>query len=338
MRVFEVRDSFGLAHLRPAERPQPSPGFGQVLLRVEAISLNYRDLMMVDGRYNPRQPLPLIPCSDGVGTVEAVGEGVNRCRKGDRVAALFSQGWIAGRPQRSVVRKTLGGPLDGTLCEWIVLDQEGVSPVPESWSAVEAATLPCAGLTAWSALFTLGNLQPGETVLVQGTGGVALLALQLAQLAGAQVICTSSSEEKLRRVEDLGAWRTINYLREPLWGKAAKAMTGGHGVDLLIEVGGAGTLEQSCAAMAMGGTIASIGVLAGNAASLQMTSIFMQQIRLQGVLVGSRAGFEALTRALGTSTIRPVIDRVFPFDEAREAFAYLASGSHFGKICIELDP
>jgi len=334
MRVFELQGSFGLDHLMLTERPQPQPGQGQVLLRLSRVALNYRDVMMVDGRYNPKQRLPLVPCSDGVGTIEAVGPGVERVAVGDRVAPMFAPRWTGGEPTREKVRRTLGGPLDGTLGEYMLIDAEGVSKVPDFLSDAEAATLPCAALTAWSAL-TLGGVKAGDVVLVQGTGGVALFALQFAQILGARVIATSSSFDKLRRVSEMGVWETINYVAIPDWGAVAKEMTGGLGVDHVIDIGGS-TLEQALRAVRIGGTISSIGVLGAGEVKLRLASIFMQQVRLQGVLVGSRDGFEAMCRAIEAHQVQPVVDRVFPFEEAREAFVYVAAAQHFGKICIEV--
>lgn len=336
MKVFEIRDGFGLDHLWAGERDAPTPGPGQVLLGMRAASLNYRDYLMINGLYNPRQPLPLIPCSDGIGRVEAVGEGVDRVAVGDRVATLFAQGWLGGAPRREWIRSTLGGPLDGVLSEQMVLDQDGVAPVPDYLSDTEAATLPCAALTAWSALVTQGSVTAGQTVLVQGTGGVSLFALQIALALGARVIVTSSKDEKLGRALDMGAWKGINYVDDPDWGKTAKKLTGGEGVDHVVDVGGAGTLAQSTHAVRVGGTISLIGVLGGVETKLALTPILMQNVRVQGILVGSREGFEAMGRAFEVHQIRPRIDRVFPFDEAREAVVYLAAGRHFGKICVEI--
>lgn len=336
MKVFEIQGSFGLDHLRLTERPEPEPGPGQVLLGLRAASLNYRDLMMVRGLYNPRQPLPLVPGSDGVGVVEAVGPGVDRVAVGDRVATLLCQRWTGGEPSHERLRSTLGGPLDGTLAERMVLPQDGVAHVPEHLSDAEAATLPCAALTAWSALVTQGRLRPGEIVLVQGTGGVSIFALQLAQLAGARVIVTSSRDDKLERAHELGAWAGINYRTTPEWGKAARKLTGGRGVDHVVEVGGAGTLAESLKAIRIGGTISLIGVLAGGVSELSVVPVFMQGVRLQGILVGSRDGFEAMSRAIAQHELRPIVDRVFPFAETREAFAHLESGQHFGKVAIDL--
>jgi len=336
MRVFEIRDAFGLDRLVAAERPTPEPGPGQVLLEMKAASLNYRDVLTVAGKYNPRQPLPLIPCSDGVGVVAAVGDGVSRVRAGDRVATLFSQKWWGGRPEYDKIRSTLGGPLDGTLAEYMALDENGVVKVPEHLSNVEAATLPCAAVTAWSALATQGDVGPGDTVLVQGTGGVSLFALQLARILGARVIATSSSDEKLERVRELGAWAVVNYVDEPEWGKKARELTGGVGVDHVVEVGGGGTIAQSLKAIRIGGQISVIGNLAGGSTELSLIPILMQNVRLQGIIVGSREGFEAMNRAIAQHELRPVVDRVFPFAETPEAFRYVAAGKHFGKVCIEI--
>ncbi len=334
MKVFEIQDAFGLDHLSLTERPTPSPGPGQVLVRMGAASLNYRDLLMVRGHYNPRQPLPLVPCSDGAGTVVAVGEGVTRVQEGDRVATVFAQTWISGEPAPDKLRSTLGGPLDGTLAEFMVLDAEGVVSVPEALSDEEAATLPCAALTAWSALVTQGEVKAGDTVLVQGTGGVSIFALQFALLLGAQVIVTSSRDEKLERARQLGAHETINYRSEVEWGTKVLDLTGGRGVDHVVEVGGAGTLEQSLKAVRFGGTLSVIGVLSGVSSSLNILPILMKNVRLQGILVGHREGFEAMNRAIAVNRLRPVVDRVFPLDEAPQALELMAQGGHFGKICL----
>jgi len=334
MRVVEVADAFGLENLRLAERPEPSPGPGEVLLRMRAASLNFRDVLTVEGNYNRKQKLPLIPCSDGVGEVAAVGDGVSRVAVGDRVCPIFAQRWIAGEPTRERLRSTLGGPLDGTLGERMVLSEEGVVRVPEYLSDEEAATLPCAAVTAWSALVTEGGVTAGDVVLVQGTGGVSIFALQLARLLGARVIVTSSSDEKLARAKELGAEAGINYREVPEWGERAKELTGGVGVDHVIEVGGAGTLVQSLRAVRMGGRISLIGVLAGGKVDLSLALVFMQRIRLQGILVGHRESFEAMNRALAAHRLRPVIDRTFPFKDARAAFEHLAAGRHLGKICL----
>jgi NADPH:quinone reductase-like Zn-dependent oxidoreductase len=334
MRVVELQERFGLESLRLAERPKPEPGPGQLLLRMRAASLNYRDLLMVRGDYNPRQPLPLIPCSDGVGEVVETGDGVTRVEAGDRVAPIFAQAWISGEPTRAMQRSTLGGPLDGTLSEFIVLDQAGVVRVPEHLGDEAAPTLPCAAATAWSALITLGSLRAGETVLIQGTGGVSIFALQFAVLAGARAIVTSSSDEKLERARQLGAWETVNYRKTEEWGKQAMRLTGGRGVDHVVEVGGANTLAQSLIAVRVGGRISLIGVLSGVASELNVIPILMQQVRIQGVLVGHRDGFEEMNRAIAAHRLEPVVDRVFELEQTRQALEYLAAGRHLGKVCI----
>ena len=334
MKVFEIQGEFGLDNLRPAERPDPTPGPGEVLLRMGAASLNYRDIMTVGGTYNPRQPLPLVPCSDGAGEIVAVGDGVSSLQIGDRVATLFSQGWMAGEPTVEEVRATLGGPLDGALSELMVLPAKGVIGVPDHLTDTEAATLPCAALTAWSALVEQGDVTAGDTVLVQGTGGVSIFALQLARLLGAQVIVTSSNDDKLTRARDLGAWKTINYLDDPGWGKTARAFTGGRGVDHVVEVGGAATLEQSLRAIRVGGTVSVIGVLSGVSTTISVVGILMQQVRLQGIMVGSKEGFGRMNRAIAHHELQPVVDRVFPFSETPAAFDYMTAGKHLGKVCI----
>lgn len=337
MRVLELQNSFGIENLAVTERPDPRPGRGQILVKMHAVSLNYRDLMTVSGHYNPKQPLPLIPCSDGAGAVVAVGEGVTRLHAGDRVATCFSQTWQAGPASHEKVRGTLGGPLDGTLTERMVLPENGVVKTPSHLTDAEASCLPCAGLTAWSALATLGDVGAGDTVLVQGTGGVSIFALQLATLLGARTIVTSSSDEKLARARALGAWETINYRETPRWGKAARALTAGRGVDHIVEVGGAGTLGESLDAVRIGGTISVIGVLSGVATELSVIPILMKQVRLQGLMVGHREGFEAMNRAVAAHEMRPVVDSVVPFDQAPDAFRHMAAGRHFGKIVITME-
>ena len=336
MKVLEIRERFGLDQLLEGERPDPEAGPGQVLLRMHAASLNYRDLLTVQGQYNPKQPLPLIPCSDGVGEVVAVGPGVERVGLGDLVTPLFAQRWIAGAPTQDGLRSTLGGPPDGTLAEQMVVDAESVVRAPSHLTHEEAATLPCAALTAWSALVSLGGVKTGDIVLVQGTGGVSIFALQFALLLGARVIVTSSNDAKLERVRALGAWETINYRTQPDWGREVKKLCGGVGVDLIVEVGGALTLPQSLVAIRPGGTIALIGVLSGRTGDLNLAPILMQQVRVQGVFVGNRERFEAMNRAIELHQLRPAVSRVFHWEEARPAFEHLASGEHFGKICIRI--
>jgi NADPH:quinone reductase-like Zn-dependent oxidoreductase len=334
MQAYEIRGGFGLSNLVCGERPDPRPGPGEILLAMRAASLNYRDLLTVEGKYNPNQPLPLIPGSDGVGEVIEVGEGVTRFQVGDRAVPLFAQRWLGGEPTRERLRATLGGPLDGTLAERMVVSQESAVPPPAHLSDEEAAALPCAVLTAWSAVMIEGRIAAGDTVVVQGTGGVALSALQFATLTGARVIVTSSSDEKLARARELGAWEAINYRATPEWGRRVKELTGGRGADLVVEVGGAETLAQSLAALRFGGTIVLVGNLTGGVTQFNIIPVFMQRVRLQGILVGDRDAFDAMNRALAAHHLRPVIDRTFPWQEARQAFAHLASGRHFGKVCV----
>ena len=336
MRVVELCGAFGTENLCLADRPRPEPDAGQVLLSMRAASLNFRDLLTVRGQYNPRQPLPLIPCSDGVGEVVATGRGVSQVEVGDRVSPIFAQDWLSGQPTRSALASTLGGPLDGTLAELMVLSEQGVVRVPEHLTDEEAASLPCAALTAWSALVTQGSLKAGDTVLVQGTGGVSIFALQFANLLGARVIVTSSSDEKLARARKLGAWETINYRTVPEWGKRALELTGGNGVDVVVEVGGAGTLARSLQAVRFGGQISLIGILAGASAELSVIPILMRGVRVQGILVGHRDGFEAMNGAIAEHRLRPVVDRVFPLEQVRDALEHMADGKHFGKICLRL--
>jgi NADPH:quinone reductase-like Zn-dependent oxidoreductase len=335
MKAWEIRE-FGIDALALAERPEPRPGPGEVLLKMRAASLNYRDLMVVKGAYNPRLRMPLVPLSDGVGEVVEVGEGVTRVKGGDRVAGAFFQGWADGELTEDKARTALGGAVDGVLAEYVILHQEGVVPIPEHLSEEAAATLPCAAVTAWNALITQGGLRPGETVLIQGTGGVSLFALQFARLAGARVIATSSSDEKLERARELGADEGINYRTTPDWDERARELTGGRGVDHVVEVGGAGTLGKSLRAVRMGGRISMIGVLSGGG-EVNPVPILMKSIRVQGIYVGSRAMFEAMNGAMALHHLRPVMDRVFPFSEARDALRYMESAAHFGKICLRFD-
>lgn len=334
MKAVELRDTFGTDSLAVVDRPDPRPGHGQAVLKMWAFSLNYRDLLVVKGQYNPKLRLPLVPLSDGVGEVVAVGDGVTRVKVGDRVAGLFMQRWLAGELTDAKARSSLGGGgMDGVLAEYVALDQEGVVAVPAHLTDEEAATLPCAALTAWHALIAEGRLKPGDTVLTQGTGGVSLFAVQFARLAGARVLATSSSDAKLERVGRLGAADGINYKTTPDWEEKVRDLTGGAGVDHVVEVGGAGTLGKSLRAVRTGGTISLIGVLTGGG-QVNPMPILMKNVRVQGIYVGSREMFEAMNRAVARNELRPVVDRVFPMAEIKEALRYLESGSHFGKVCL----
>jgi NADPH:quinone reductase-like Zn-dependent oxidoreductase len=335
LKAIVIQGSFGLDSLATVDLPDPTPGPGQIVVRMRAASLNYRDLMIVRGTYNPRQPLPLVPLSDGAGEVVEVGAGVTRVKKGDRVCPIFTQGWIEGTYDAEKLKTTLGSPLPGVLSELFLASEQSVVKIPAHLSDQEAATLPCAAVTAWNALFDLGRLQPGETVLVQGTGGVSIFALQFARAAGARVIVTSSSDEKLERARGLGAWETINYRTQRDWDKRALELTDGVGVDHVIEVGGADTFARSLRAVRMAGMVSVIGILSGVSQDINLLPILMKGLRLQGLMVGSRAMFEAMNRAIEANALRPVIDRVFPFAEAKQALAHMESGAHFGKIVIE---
>lgn len=339
MRAIQIEGGFGLDALKAVELPDPTPGPGQVLVRVHAASVNYRDLLMVEGMYNARQPLPLIPLSDGAGEVVAVGEGVRHRRVGDRVAGTFVQDWLGGAFQmRFWAESCLGGPLPGMLREYAVLPENGVVPIPDSLTYSEAATLPCAAVTAWHALVSVGQIRAGESVLVQGTGGVSLFALQFARIHGARVIATSSSDEKLARVADMGASDGINYRTTPDWEVAVKSLTGGIGVDHVVEVGGEGTLARSLKAVRPGGQVHLIGSLTRGESSalLDPAPILTRSLQLRGIRVGSREMFEEMNRAIAVNGLHPVVDRVFPMDEVRQALEYLRRGAHFGKVVIRL--
>ncbi|MBL8152441.1 MAG: NAD(P)-dependent alcohol dehydrogenase [Blastocatellia bacterium] len=336
MKVIEIQEKFGIDSLKIAEREEPTPSHGNIVVKVKATSLNYRDLLTVQGLYNPKQKLPLIPLSDGVGEVVAIGEGVSRVKVGDRVAGIFAQKWVSGNPTKAKMVTTLGGPLDGMLAEYALLHEDGVVHVPEHLTDEEAATLPCAAVTAWSALVTYGQLKAGETVLVQGTGGVSIFALQFAKLMGAKVIVTSSSDEKLQKAKELGADELINYHSTPSWEKRVREITGGEGVDHIVEVGGAGTFDRSLKSIKFAGQISVIGILSGLATEVNLIPILMQNVRIQGIIVGSRETFEDMNRAVSVNKLKPVIDKVFSFGETKEAFNYMASAGHFGKIVIKL--
>lgn len=322
-------------NLTLTERPEPEPGPGQVLLKMLAASLNYRDLLVPRRGYGRQTgTLPLIPVSDGVGEVVARGEGVKRVDIGDRVCPLMIQSWISGAPTKGRLASTLGGPLDGVMAEYFLVDEQRVVKVPGHLGNEEAATLPCAALTAWSAIVTDGAVTAGSRVLVQGTGGVSLFALQFAQLHGAEVIVTSGSDEKLSQAMELGASEGINYRTTPDWGRVVKEKAANLGVDLIVEVGGRRTLPESLRAVRAGGTICLIGVLSGADMAISLGPIVTRKLRLQGITVGSRDGMEAMLRAISLHNLKPVVDRVFAFEDFREGLDYLARAAHFGKVCI----
>ena len=331
MKLYEFRETKGIDSLMPVEREVPKAGPGQALIRVHAVSLNYRDLLIAQGRYMRGLKLPLIPLSDGAGEVVETGSDMTRVKRGDRVAGIFMQNWLSGEVSAQGSRAALGGSIDGMLAEYVVLPEDGVVHIPSHLSYEEAATLPCAAVTAWNAL-TTWTLKPGISVLVQGTGGVSIFALQLARLAGARVIVTSSSDEKLQKAKGLGASDLINYRSTPDWDQRAVEMTNGIGVDHVIEVGGGGTLARSMNAVRVGGRISLIGLLTGAEGAVNPMPVLGKQIHLQGIFVGSRDMFEAMNRAITFHQLRPVVGRVFAFDEARDALRYMESGKHFGKV------
>ena len=335
MRVFQIEGDWGMDHLELSTRPEPKAGPGQVVVKMGASSLNYRDLVVPNKGYGSHTgTLPLIPISDGAGTVTEVGPGVRRVAVGDRVCPTFFQNWISGEPDLERLTRSLGGPVDGTMADYMCLSEEGVAKVPAHLSDIEAATLPCAALTAWSALVTSGNTRPGDRVLVQGCGGVALFAVAFAKMLGAHVTVISSSDERIARVKQLGADAGINYRSTPEWAKATRDITGGRGYDLILELGGEKTLPQSLRCIRPGGTLAMIGILSGSAMATPLGLIITRQVRLQGVTVGHRDGFEAMLRAIEQHRLKPVVDRVFAFEELKEAMAYLQSGAQFGKVCL----
>ncbi len=333
MHAWQLADGFGRNNLRRVPHDPGKPGPGQARVRLTAWSLNYRDFLVIEGQYNPRQNLPLLPGSDAVGVVEAVGPGVTRVQVGDRVCPNFSQTWLSGRPRPADLRSALGSPGDGVFRDAIVLREEGLVHPPAHLTDAECASLPCAAVTAWRALVTEGQVQPGDVVLTLGTGGVSLAALQIAQLIGARVAITSSSDEKLARAKTLGATWTLNYRTTPGWGKDLARSIGD--IDHVVEVGGAGTLNESLRAVRMGGTVSLIGVLAGVQAPLALTKVLMRGIRVQGIFVGSRDDFESLNRALvARPSFRPVVGRTFTKEELPAALAFLESQQHFGKVVL----
>ena len=337
MRALNVMEPWGLDALEVVEAPDPTPSHGEVLVRMRAVSLNYRDLLMVQGMYARGAATggAITPFSDGCGIVEAIGPGVTRVQPGDRVATLFFQKWISGPPTLEKVSSSLGSPIPGAGRELGVFSQDGVSKVPDFLSDQQVATLPCAALTAWRALFEDADLRPGDTVVLQGTGGVSIFGLQFAHAAGMRTLITSSSDEKLARAKAMGANHLANYRQEPEWAKAVRAATGGVGADLIIEVGGGGTIEQSMKAIRIGGHVAIVGVVAGLGGPFNTVSLIGNSAKLQGLSVGSRDMFEAMCRFIDLNRIAPVVDKVFPWTEVKAAFAAMQGGEHFGKIVLE---
>lgn len=334
MKCYVIPSPKGIDSLSLVERPDPVPGPRQVLVRVRATSLNYRDLMTVEAQYARAAPKPdLIPLSDGAGEVVAVGPGVGRIKVGDRVAGCFMQKWIGGAIDEAAQASAMGGAIDGMLTELAVLEEDGVVRLPAGLSFEEGATLPCAGLTAWNALVEIGHIKAGDVVQIQGSGGVSIFALQFAKMFGARVIATSSSAAKAQRLKQMGAEAVIDYRATPDWDKETLRLTGGRGADITVEVGGAGTLPRSFLATRLGGRIAVIGLLSG-IAQVDPMPILRRNLRVQGLYVGSKQMFEAMNRAIEANGLKPVIDKVFPFAEAKEAYRHLKGQGHFGKIVI----
>jgi NADPH:quinone reductase-like Zn-dependent oxidoreductase len=326
----------GLENLALVECGEPKPAPCEVVVKFHAASLNYRDLLFAEGLYNPRPNLPAIPLSDGAGEITAIGDGVTKWKVGDRVCPAFFQGWIEGPRTVEKTRSALGaGEIDGVLRESGAFHEEGLVRIPADLSYEEAATLPCAAVTAWHALVDTGKIKAGDTVLTLGTGGVSIFAIQFAKLHGARVIATSSSDEKLARAHALGADETINYRNTPDWEKEVLRLTDGVGADMVVEVGGAGTLAKSVQATRVGGLVALIGVLASGGGFDPMR-VLMKSIHLQGIFVGSRRMFEEMNRAITVNRLKPVIDKTFSFDQAREALESMKTASHFGKIVITI--
>lgn len=331
MRVIEISGT-DLDSLKLVEKPVPQPNAGEVLVRMIAATLNYRDLLMVKAGASLNRKQPYVPLSCGCGEVAAIGSGVTRFKAGDRVAPTFFSDWISGPHTDQLLARSLGGPVDGVAQEYVCISQDSMVKIPNAIGDLEAATLPCAALTSWNALFAACATKPGDFVLLQGTGGVSIAGLQLAKAAGATVIITSSSDAKLERARAMGADYTLNYRDTPDWGVQAKAITGQRGVDVVLEVGGGETLAQSEAALMPGGTIAAIGLLGGS----RIRNVQGAASRLQPIRVGSRDMFEDMNRALAANGIRPVVDKIFPLAELRAAMQALQSGTIFGKVAIQI--
>jgi NADPH:quinone reductase-like Zn-dependent oxidoreductase len=336
MQAYQIQSGQKIAGLERVQRQSATLAAYEVRVRVHAVSLNYRDLMIADGSYLSTGDGPVIPVSDGAGEVIEVGPGVTRLRIGDRVAASFFPDWISGMPTAQTTSRALGAVADGMLAEEVVLHESAWVTIPAHMDYAEASTLPCAGVTAWNALFVEGRLRAGDSVLLLGTGGVSVWALQIAKAAGLRAIITSSSDEKLERARALGASATINYRNTPEWQDEVMRLTGGRGVDLVLEVGGQGTLSRSIRSTRMGGTIAIIGGVSGFGGELDPFALIGGAKRLSGIFVGSRGMLEDLNRFTEVAAIRPVVDRVFSFQQAREAYTHLEHAGHFGKVVIEV--
>lgn len=336
MKCVEIAATTGIEGLRIAERPTPKVGPGQVLVRVRAASLNYRDAMILSGNYVRGVSLPRIPLSDGAGEIVEVGPGVTRVKEGDRVCGTFFQHWITGPVFPEIQNAALGGTAEGVLTEYALLDGEGVIRFPEHLSFAEAATLPCAGLTAWHGLFEAGGLRAGDTALLLGTGGVSVFGMQFARAAGARAVITSSSDEKLARAKDLGASATINYAKNANWAAMAREQTDGRGVDAVLDVAGGESTKGALEALRHGGHLAIIGGRSGPGGALDRRFILQKGLRVSGINVGSRAMFEAMNRAITVAGLKPVVDRSYDIADSVQAYRDFLTGKHFGKIVITI--
>jgi NADPH:quinone reductase-like Zn-dependent oxidoreductase len=334
MKAWRIETNDGIDALKLIDLPSPEPKRGQVKVRIVASSINARDMNTVRAPAARNLPLPMIPNSDGAGEVIAVGEGVSRFKAGDRVATCFFARWPAGDISADAMASALGGGEQGVLAEEVVLDEGALVRLPSNLSYREGATLTCAAVTAWNGLVARGGMKAGDTVLLLGTGGVSIFALQIATIFGARAIITSKSDEKLERARSMGAWQTINYGKRPDWEKAVLEMTGGRGVDHVVEVGGPGTLQKSIEAARIGGNVALIGVLTQG--EINPLPMMRKSLRLNGIYVGSREMFEDMNAAIEANGLQPVIDRTFAFTEAREAYHCMQSAGHFGKIVIDV--
>jgi NADPH:quinone reductase-like Zn-dependent oxidoreductase len=335
MKVVELRERGGVQGLVMGERPEPRPGAGEILVRVQAATLNFRDWAIARGSYGDF-PLPIVPLSDAAGEVVEVGEGASRFRAGDVVCPLYVMDWMGGPPTPEVVARRLGGPQDGVLAEYVCVPERSAVRAPRHMSALQAATLPIAGVTAWQALFVQGHVTPGDVVVVQGTGGVSLFALQLALAAGARVIATSGSPEKAERVREMGAEAVIDYRETPDWPRRVLEITDGRGADHVVEVVGGENVTRSVAATRIGGSLSLIGFLEDTRGVLDLPDAFRRVVTLHAISVGSRAAFEALVAATEANGIEPMVSRVFPFEAFRDAYRHLAGGRHMGKVAIRV--
>ncbi|QDT63807.1 zinc-dependent alcohol dehydrogenase family protein [Calycomorphotria hydatis] len=336
MRAYQIQDDSGIDGIKAVELPDPECGPGDVMIRVGACSLNYRDLIVTQGGYARNDTRPVIPLSDGAGEVIAVGEEVTEFAIGDRVTGCFFRDWQGGDVTDAAFNTARGGGIDGMLAEYHVGPAYSFVKTPSHLSDEEAATLPCAAVTAWQSLVDFGKVKPGHTVLTLGTGGVSCFAIQFAKLHGARVIATSSSNEKLEQAKQLGADETINYREDPDWEKTVRRLTDGVGVDHVVEVGGVGTLQKSLRAAALNGRIGLIGVLTGTDGAVNPLPAIFNRVTISGIYVGSREMFAAMNRAITMAELKPAIDRVFEFDQAVDAYRHLASAGHVGKVVIQL--